>query len=287
MELEQIPSLNDFNFINCDDEVVHIKDAVDKKDKNEKFSSGFSVFDESMQGGFKFGDLAIISGISGQGKTTLAQTLTYNLCKQGLPCIWFSYECSVEHLNSKFEEMGISDFYYAYTPKKNTTGKLDWIKAKIKEGYVKHATKFVFIDHLDFLIPTNLKTSDNQSIVLKNIATELKSLAIELKIVIVAMAHIRKIENNREPEMQDIGYSAGVFQLSDYVIMVYREKNPQYKSFSGENSGDTFTNNTIIKYVKNRATGQLKFIKCQYANGKFIEIDNFRQDDDKLAHIRY
>ena len=285
MELEKIPNLDDFDFINCNDQVVHIKDAIDKTNKLERYKTSFSVFDEAMRGGFKFGDLIIISGISGQGKTTFGQTLTYNFCKQGLPCLWFSYECSVEHLDNKFEEMGIADFYYAYTPKKNTTGQLEWIKAKIKEGYIKHTTKIIFIDHIDFLVPTNLKTSDNQSIMLKNIAIELKTLAIELNVIIITMAHLKKLPQDKEPDLQDIGYSAGIFQLADYVFMVYREKNRKYRSFGGDDTGDVYTNNSIIKFVKNRETGQLKYVKCQYAKGKFVESDAIHTSAEGNADI--
>ena len=285
MDIKEIPNLKEFDFIDCNDNIVHIKDAIKKGSKSEKYKSGFNLFDGIMNGGFKGGDLVIVSGISGQGKTTLGQTLTYNFCKQGLPCLWFSYECSVEHLNNKFIEMGIEDFYYAFTPKKNTTGKLDWIKAKIKEGYIKHSTKLIFIDHIDFLIPSNVRTSDSQSIILKNIATELKTLAIELDVVIVTMAHLKKLSNDKEPDLQDIGYSAGIFQLADYVLMVYRERNNQYKSFGGDNEGEIYTNNSIIKYVKNRETGQLKYIKCQYNKGKFIELSNIHEEPARNTNI--
>ena len=273
MDIKNIPDEEDLKFIILDDEVEPIYEAIDKSVYNtERFKCSFKLFDDAMNGGFKSGDLAIISGISGEGKTTLAQTLTYNFCKQGLPCLWFSYEVSLEHLHKKFEDMGISDFYYAYSPKKNTTGKIEWVKAKIREGYVKYGTKIIFIDHIDFLIPTNLKTTDNQSIMLKNIATELKTLAIELNVIIICMAHLKKLPNDKEPDMQDIGHSAGIFQLADYVLMIHREKNKGYKSFGGDTNGETYTNNSIIKYVKNRETGQLKFIKCQYNNGKFVEV---------------
>lgn len=278
-----IPKLQDFIFnINGDAVKPLIECISEEKIKAKRFSTGFQVFDDSMKGGLKAGDLMIISGVSGYGKTTFAQTLTYNLTKKEVNTLWFSYEVSLEHLHTKFQEMGMEKHYHAFTPEKNTTGKLDWIKDKIKEGWIKYETNVIFIDHIDFLIPTNLKSSDNQSIFLKNIATELKSLAIELDVIIVAMAHLKKIENGREPDMQDIGYSAGVFQLADYVVMVHREKNPNYGSFGGDESGDVFTNNSIIKCVKNRETGQQKFIKANLVNGKLIEAvpEHFKKDPE-------
>ncbi len=275
MQFNEIPSMEQLSKLNgkAEDQVLPIIEIVaNQKNINERFSTGFRIFDDIMKKGFKNGDLVIISGISGEGKTTFAQTLTYNLCKNVIPCLWFSYEVSIEELNRKFLEMGILDFYSAYAPKKNTTGNIEWIKEKIKEGWIKYATKVVFIDHIDFLTPIGIKTGDNETIALKKITTELKTLAIELDIVIVLMAHIKKLENNKEPEMQDIANSAGIFQLADYVFMLFRERNKQYKSFGGDITGDLFTNNSIIKLVKNRETGQNKFLKVIYSKGRFTPL---------------
>jgi len=177
--------------------------------------------------------------------------------------------------------MGIKDFYHVFSPAKNTTGKLDWIKAKIREGWVKYATKVVFIDHLDFLTPSSVRNSDNETIALKKIATELKSLAIELDVIIVAMAHLKKLPDNKEPDMQDIGYSAGIFQLADYVLIVMREKINGARAFgSSSDVNEIYSNNSIIKIVKNRETGQLKFIKCVYKDEKFIQLTDKYEDNE-------
>jgi len=272
--------LEDFDYIK-EDEVVHISEAIDPKKRcGDRYKTNFEIFDKAMNGGFKDGDLVIISGISGQGKTSFAQTLTYNLCKNAIPCLWFSYEVSVEHLDNKFKKMGIESFYSIYTPKKNTTGKLDWVKHKIKESWVKHATKVVFIDHIDFLTPSDIKTQDNETIALKKIATELKGIAIELGIVIVCMAHLKKLPDGKEPDMQDIGYSAGIYQLSDYVFMIMREKVNTGKGLKRDYEGDIYTNNSIIKIVKNRETGSTKFIKVSYEREKFSQLTNNIEPDN-------
>jgi replicative DNA helicase len=276
MELKDIPSFDEIKDLDTgDDKIQLISELVDKnKPQGDRFGCGFDLFDKAMEGGFKEGDLVVISGISGQGKTSLAQTMTYHLCKKAVPCLWFSYEVGLEHLNAKFLKMGIEDFYQAYAPKKNTTGKLEWVKGKIREGWIKFATKVIFIDHIDFLTPTDIKTSDNETIALKKIATELKSLAIELNVVIVVMAHLKKLPEGKEPDMQDIGYSAGIFQLADYVLIIYREKEKKGKF----ETNDTYSNNSKIKIVKNRQTGQLKFLKVNYVNERFIETTEYYEE---------
>jgi len=282
MELKEIPTTEEITRLSeiTDDQVVHIKDAIKKGKGNlDRFPIGFRELDESMSGGLKYGDLYVISGKSGQGKTTLAQTMTYNLCKQGFPCLWFSFEVSLEHLNRKFEEMGIGNFYYAYTPKKITTGKLDWVKFKIKEAKLKYDVPIVVIDHIDFLLPSTITRGDSREIMLKNVTMELKSIAIQENVIIILLAHLRKLSADKEPDMEDIGYSGGIYQNADYVVFVMREKIGEAIGLANkQNSGYTYSNNSIIKYVKNRETGILKFIKCQYDNGRLLQLDTIQEE---------
>ncbi len=259
-------------FTSTDSEVVPIYELDNGVDVDSRFPSGFSFFDEAMAGGFKEGDLTIISGVSGHGKTFLAESLTYNFCKQGFPTLWFSYEVLPYHLDRHFKAMGMNEFYYAYSPKKNESGEIDWIKEKIIEGVDKYLTKIIIIDHLDFVISKKAKTSDTQAVSYKQVVTELKSLAIELNIIIIVLAHLKKIENNREPEMQDIGYSAGIFQLADYVYLINREKNKIGGGMGEEYGEEFFTNNSFIKIVKNRETGLLKRIKAECINNRLQQI---------------
>jgi len=259
-------------FLNCGDKVVLLKD-IEFKPASEKYPLGFKVFDDALAKGLKPGDLVVISGRSGEGKTTWAQTLTHNFCRNGIPCLWFSYEVSLQELDRKFREMSIAPFYFVAVPEKNTSGHIDWLTEKIKESWAKYATKIIFIDHLDFLVPKSCRTGDNEQTILKRITTELKRLAVELEIVIITMAHIKKIEEGKEAGLYDIGYSAGVFQLADLVFMVGRERLGTAGMKERGDSGDIFTNYTFVKILKNRETGVLKFLKLQYANGKFFDID--------------
>ena len=263
-----------------EDEVLPISEIVKNKPKKneDRFKAGINIIDEALGGGFKAGDLVIISGISGEGKTTYAQTLTYNLSNSGIPCLWFSYEVSLEFLDNKFQSMGLKDNYLGYAPKKNTSGKLDWVKYKIKESWIKHATKVIFIDMIDFLSPINIQSRDNETIILKKIAQEIKTLAIELNIVIITMAHITKLKEGEEAGMQNIAWSSGIYQMADYVFMVSREKIKKLKQMGDDKDcEDLYTNNSFIKIVKNRETGSLKRIKCQYSNGKLIQLTKINE----------
>jgi len=278
MDIDKLDNSTLDKMLFAEDEVVLLREMTFKA-SGDRFSTGFQSFDEALDGGVKDGDLIIISGKSGEGKTTFAQTMTYHFCKKGIPCLWFSYEVSLKEVDKKFRLMGMESFYEVAVPEKNTSGKIEWLTEKIKESWAKYATKIVFIDHIDFLVPKDCRTSDNEQATLKRIATELKQLAIDLEIVIITMAHVKKIDQNKEPELYDIGYSAGIFQLADLVFMISREKIDNHRKFGQEeNEGITYTNNTIVKIVKNRMTGILKFLKLIYGNYKFNELSPRTED---------
>jgi replicative DNA helicase len=156
-----------------------------------------------------------------------------------------------------------------YAPRKNTSGRVDWIADKIRDGVRDQEIKCVFIDHLDFLVPSAVNSSDNEALHLRRIVMELKSLALELGVTIFLMAHVKKVSD--EPEMSDIAHSAAIFQNADVVFIVFRIAKERSKLV--EVSGDLFTNITKIKMVKNRVTGESKFIKCEMINDHLQEID--------------
>lgn len=278
MDLTKIKDEELDKMLFAEDKVVYLREMTFKT-SGDRFSTGFKLFDDALDGGVKDGDLIIISGRSGEGKTTFAQTLTYHFCQKGIPCLWFSYEVALKEVDKKFRAMGMEQFYEVAVPERNASGKIEWLKEKIKEGWVKYATKVVFIDHIDFLVPNDCRSADNEQATLKRIATELKQLAIELEIVIITMAHIKKIDQNKDPELYDIGYSAGIFQLADLVFMISREREKQVRGMGRiENEGITYTNNTIVKICKNRQTGILNYLRLIYANNKFCEISQRVED---------
>ena len=286
MELKRIPELGSINnFINSSDVVLPIAEIV-KKTKSaeiEYYPTGFTSFDESVLGGFGGGDLIIIAGKTGEGKTSFGQTLTYNFNKEKIPCLWFSFEVSLGHLWNKFEKMGCEESLLAFSPLKNSSSRINWTKEKIREGILKYNTKIVFVDHLGFLLPDveNYDSGMNQnySVYLGNICRQLKTLAVDEDVVIVLMAHVRKTQY--ELEIEDLANSAGIGQEADLVFMIERIR--EKKRFE---TGNYFTNETIIKLVKNRRTGQSKILKVKMIDEKFLPITNL-YDDVPTGNIKF
>lgn len=271
-----IEALKQFIQEKTDDTVIHISKVKSEKgvySKPEKI--GYSEFDTCMDGGVREGDLVVLTGISGEGKTTLAQNITVNMTSNMIPCLWFSYEVMLCNLKAKFEIIAeqknrqILDIP-VFVPKRNTSGNIEWIKEKIIESQKEINIKAVFIDHIDFISPTKLQSSDQKRMILKEICTELKNLAIDLKINIFLIAHVKKVQG-REVEMQDIAESSGVYQLADYVFAISRLRT---KENVGGNIIEIDTDDGIIKVLKNRLTGKNPFIKFKMENNVIIPYTN-------------
>ncbi len=54
--------------------------------------TGFDILDTQLQGGFRSGDLVLIGGPQGMGKTTWVLQVARNIARQGRPVLYFCYE---------------------------------------------------------------------------------------------------------------------------------------------------------------------------------------------------
>jgi replicative DNA helicase len=54
--------------------------------------TGFDVLDANLQGGFRSGDLILVGGPQGMGKTTWVLQVARNIARQGRPVLYFCYE---------------------------------------------------------------------------------------------------------------------------------------------------------------------------------------------------
>lgn len=245
----------------------------------EIFSSGINLIDKylteygNFNGGFGTGELVIVSGQTGHGKTSFSQEITYNLALQDVSSLWFSFEISIQTLARKFQNMGIGERNWIYSSvdkRLNTSSKIKNIKESIKIAKKEKNIKAVFIDHLGFLSPEikegDRNMSQNYSAYLTQACRSLKTIALEENIIVFLMAHIVKKNEDTEPTTNDLKDSSGIAQEADTVIMVQRETNkgrcPEYP--------DYYTENTQILFTKNRTGGRAFSFWTKFDGGHYI-----------------
>jgi len=255
-----------------DDNVVHIKDATKRNGEyTEPYPIGFEIFDKAMMGGVRAGDFVVVTGIKKHGKTSVCQDFSVNLSKDGNSCLWFSYEVIIDNFYAKFKEMDCDcDNLNIYSPKQMTSGNLEWIQEKIEEGVKKFNARFIFIDHLGFITPKKMKNSDQKRMVIEQIVTELKTLAVKLEITIFLIAHVKKVQG-RSIESQDISESITVSQTADFVFGIQRSV--FYDQVGGKRT-EHYGEISTIRLMDNRLTGDCPMLDVLFINNRIHPVGN-------------
>ena len=223
--------------------------------------------------GFRPGQLISISAVAKSGKTNFAMELTAN--QREFNPVWFPFEEGAQELVEKFMDRG-EDPPMFFVPAKIHSRTLKFIELKIIEAKGKYDSKIFYIDNLDWIVDPR---SGEHERMIQYACMELKRMAVLWDVTIVLIAHVRKLLSpTDQPNYNDIKGSSAVYQISDTVIMMWRETKK-------ENGELVITNNVNVSVQLNRKTGKTGNIKFQWENGHYTEYDwNTRDKDlDELA----
>jgi len=260
-----------------DDRIVSSTEFIEEEDK-EGLGSSFSVdttfpnLSKLLFSGFRGGQLITITGPSGQGKTTFAQMLTRQFEEQGVFSTWFSYEVGASELIREFSKSKVF-----YLPRQMNGHSVQWLVERARESKLKHPDMgAIFIDTLDEVVslerPSNYVTETEFAV------SEIKQLSIELNIPIFQLAHLAKTrEYNEVPTEADIKNSSSIYQKSDKVLMVWRqrEKNRDLSMYQ-------YTGKTLIIMNKNRQKGSMM---TKFSSFHFNEESNELVEDANIDEI--
>lgn len=239
-----------------------------------KFSSGLSSLDRTL-GGFYFGQLIVITGERGEGKSTLASQFATFGIRAGHGVFFYSGElmdwyfrawidyqiAGPGHINTKMHENGTE----AYTIDASVYPKIaEWYRGKfylydngavldenreslqetIRKAVTQYGCSIIFIDNLMTAISDDV-TSDlyrQQTAFVKDLA----NMAKNMNVIIFLIAHPRK-NNSYMFENDDVAGSANITNLADVVMRYARPR--------GEGE-DPDTSDRILQVTKNRLTGK-------------------------------
>lgn len=239
------------------DRVISSKEYK-KRLKEEKirvsFKSLLPALDRYTEG-FELGELIIISGYTGHGKTSLCQTFTLNLATQKVNSLWFSFEMTGRQFFAKFPKVPLF-----YLPLELKGKALEWIEDRIVEGKIKYNTRVIFIDHLHFVVDIATR---HPSLEIGKVVRALKTMAIKHNIVIFLVAHTSMPRGDSAPTLGDIRDSSFITQESDAAFIIQRLRVPRTKFYGNESR---------ITILKHRRMGTIgKGIKVFYVDKQFIE----------------
>lgn len=256
-----------------DVEIVLLSEGAERQsqDVTQKIPSGFSHIDGCIDGGFREGDFTVVTGIPGEGKTTLCRMFTLHLAKAGIPSLWFSYEMTLKELWHSFEGMGAQKELISFAPVE-INDDLDWMFRHIEKGRKAHGIKAVFIDTLGDVVKSvkDQRELSNYANYLAQLSKDLRMYAIKNNIMIFAIAHAVKNTRSRsnETDNADIANSNGIPAAATNIFHVWRD-------------GDK----TLVKIGKSRRDGTKKNwrVAFDFKENKLIELSSAsEQDKDDL-----
>lgn len=280
-----------------------INEIEENRKKTDDITGVPSCFKEldAMTGGWQKTDLIILAARPAVGKTAFTLNLAMNAAMNAhkpFPVAVFSLEMGagqiVKRMLSCVTEVGMEAITrgkmaeHEFVQLSQRMHKLSQaqifiddqaalnifeLRAKARRLKQKHGIEMILIDYLQ-LMQAGVNTGGNREQEISKISRDLKALAKELEVPIIALSQLnRSVETRKEskvPQLSDLRESGAIEQDADMVMFLYR---PEYHGITSNEMGETVEGETYIHIAKHRngSTGQVRvrFIK-EYQ--KFVDF---------------
>ena len=256
------------------DAVMDFSSLIDQrlKRKGELLNTGLVDIDAKITG-FEAGQLIIIAGRPGHGKTALAGTVAVNMALKGKKILMFSMEMSHEELLGRFvsrlgnisgEKLKKPDLmtendWSAYITALADVGKLpiainsqgDLTPADVANIATRwqrqNGLDVIMIDYLQLM--NSGRKSDSRVQEVSYITRTLKNLAVKLKLPIILLSQLSRANDkeNRAPKLTDLRDSGSIEQDANTVLLIHRES-----SISPDKNVIELSNKTFVNIAKQR-----------------------------------
>lgn len=149
------------------------------------------------------------------------------------------------------------------------------LRAKCRRLKNKHNIGLIIIDYLQLMSGSADRNSNREQEISK-ISRDLKSLAKELQVPILALSQLsREVEKrstgNKMPQLSDLRESGAIEQDADLVMFLYR---PEYYDINSNEVGESNKGDTHVKIAKHR-NGILDTIKLK----ALLHIQKFIEEE--------
>lgn len=285
--------------------VQEIEEAKNKTDDITGVPTGFTDLDK-LTSGWQKTDLIILAARPAVGKTAFCLNLTMNAAMHAgepFPVAFFSLEMGasqlVKRMLSAVTEVSMEAItkgrmqeheFIQMTQRMNKLASapifLDdqaalnifELRAKARRLKQKHNIQLIVIDYLQ-LMQGSIEKGGNREQEISKISRDLKQLAKELEVPIIALSQLnRSVESRKEskvPQLSDLRESGAIEQDADMVMFLYR---PEYYGINNDEMGQPIEGETHIHVAKHRNgstdTVKVRFIK-EYQKFTDMPNDNF------------
>ena len=241
-------------------------EAYSRDGRLSGIATGLHDLDQRM-GGLQKSDLIIVAGRPGMAKTSLATTIGFNVAQKwkyevepdghrktidGGQVGFFSLEMSAEQLATRVlsaeSEISSSDIRRGNIHESqfaklvdaanvmtqiplyiDDTGGLSVAQLSARARRLKRqkGLDLIVIDYLQLLSGSSRRANENRVQEMTEITTNLKALAKELNVPIIALSQLsRQVEqrDDKRPQLSDLRESGSIEQDADVVVFIYREE---------------------------------------------------------------
>jgi replicative DNA helicase len=296
--------------------VIQAKKRIEEIAGKEGLSGVATGFDslDKVTSGWQPSDLIIIAARPGMGKTAFVLSMARNVAiEYGHPVALFSLEMSSVQLITRLisSETGLSS-------EKLRTGKLEkheWeqlsikvknlekaplfiddtpslsifdLRAKSRRLASQHGIKLIIVDYLQLMTAggNNGKGSGNREQEISTISRNLKALAKELGVPVIALSQLsRAVETrpgHKRPLLSDLRESGAIEQDADIVSFIYRPE--YYKLDEWDDEGNSPTQGQAEFIIAKHRNGSLENVKLKFIGslGKFENLETYSGTFDDL-----
>ena len=240
--------------------------------------TGFREYDYLTKG-IHSGELILIGGRAGMGKTTVALSLARNIVlKENIPVAYFSLELSKSQLINRINSH----------PKKVTENFIvDDTPAITVEVVCEKCLKLKEEEKIGLIIIDYFQLLEGAIRDCSEILMKLKELAQKLNVPVIVTSQLsRNVENrkNHRPKLIDLEKMGGIEQYVDTIIFLYRD---DYYDHDSERRGIMELN--IVKQLNNKVgTVEMIFISedCAVANMNIEKCYEIKVDEVETNQIR-
>jgi len=287
-------------------------EEIANKDGLSGVATGFEKLDK-VTSGWQPSDLIIIAARPGMGKTAFVLSMARNVAIDfNQPVALFSLEMSSVQLITRLisSETGLSS-------EKLRTGKLEkheWeqlsvkvknlekaplyiddtpslsifdLRAKARRLSSQHGIKLIIVDYLQLMTAGGGgKGGGNREQEISTISRNLKALAKELNVPVIALSQLsRAVEtrgSSKRPLLSDLRESGAIEQDADIVSFIYRPE--YYKIEEWDDDDQSPTEGQAEFIIAKHRNGSLENIRLKFIGnlGKFDNLDDFNSGYNDL-----
>src|SRR3989475_442699 len=220
----------------------HLTDRMERPFEVSGIPSGFREIDYYTEG-FTTGDLIVVASRPSVGKTSLALAMAFEMAKRGHPALLFSLEMDAKQIVSRFLALNsrmdllalrtgnIIDTEAAEALRgmpiliDDTPGiSIMELRTKARRATTHEKIEVIVVDYIQ-LIRTG-EDDENRVQEIATITRNLKSLARELKVVVVGLSQLSRAAGDAgaEPKLSTLRESGALEQDADVVVMLWRDR---------------------------------------------------------------